>query len=191
MFLSPTTPVLAPTPAAGAARALRVLAAVATAVLVLLAAAVVLAIMLGWRLQIVKSGSMQPGFPVGSLAVVTPTDPSTVRPGQALVYARGAHSDELVTHRVVRVLTRDDGLYFETRGDANPAADPFLVPAREVRGVVAWTIPRAGYAAEWLGNPRVAAFVVLVPIALLVLEEWRRRRRIGPAPHLFRVPDAP
>ena len=58
-----------------------------------------------------------------------------------------------VTHRLSRVVARDDGLWFETTGDANGEPDPALVPATALLGRVAWTFPFAGYLLRLLALP--------------------------------------
>jgi signal peptidase I len=141
--------------------------------------------LLGWRLLVVESGSMAPTFPVGSLAVVTPTDSSDLVTGSSIVFVSQNGSGALVSHRVVRRLETDDGLVFETRGDANPAADPLLVPVRDVRGSVAYAVPRAGTVLSFLAQQPVIALLILGPTAwLLGSAVYRRRRgtRNAPAP---------
>ncbi len=32
------------------------------------------------------------------------------------------------THRIIRIVERDDGLWIETKGDANTTADPAITP---------------------------------------------------------------
>src|SRR5262245_19470104 len=115
--------------------------------------------LLGWRLQAVESGSMEPLYPVGSLVVVQPIDPSDVRVGMPLAFVP---DDErpLVTHRVVKVLDSSSGLSFRTQGDANAKVDPHPVPARAVRGQAVWAVPQLGRVITWLAWPR--GFVLLV-----------------------------
>jgi signal peptidase len=136
----------------------------------------------GWQLQAVQSGSMAPTFPVGSLLVVEPIDASQVATGMAIVFQDPADPERLVTHRVVGTVPGDQ-LQFWTQGDANPARDPFPVPARFVRGRVRSQIDGLGFAADWLRWPRSFLLLVVLPGLLLLATEWRARRR-RPAPDL-------
>jgi signal peptidase len=131
----------------------------------------------GHRLEAVRSGSMQPTYPVGSLLVVAPVDPASVRTGSALSFVM-PDGAALETHRVVEVMTRADGLAFRTRGDANRADDPTPVPASAVRGTVRWSVPRGGELMLWLAWPRGFLLLVAAPLLVLLTSEALDRRRV-------------
>lgn len=154
------------------------LAAFVLAVMVPLAGLLVSSWVLGWNLQPVYSGSMDPTYPVGSLLVVEPIDASEVRPGMAVTYADPAQPHRLVTHRVLRSVPGEN-LAFMTQGDANVTPDPQPVPARFVRGKVRWHLPGVGAAVRWLEWPRGFLILVVAPALVLLVTEaqaWRRRR---------------
>jgi signal peptidase I len=125
----------------------------------------------GWRLQIIESGSMEPAYPVGSLAVGVPVEPADVREGSVITFADGSGGDRLITHRVVAVIERDGGRFFKTRGDANLAADPLMVPARSLRSRVTWNVPYLGLAIDWLRWPRGFLILVVLPLTALIATE--------------------
>ncbi|HET7689126.1 MAG TPA: signal peptidase I [Nocardioidaceae bacterium] len=133
--------------------------------------------LLGWRLLVVESGSMAPTYPVGSLAVVTSTDAGALVAGRSIVFESQNGSGAWVSHRVVRRVETAEGLFFETRGDANPAADPLLVPARDVRGTVEYAVPRAGHVLGFLSRQPVTASLVVAPALWLAISAAQRRRR--------------
>jgi signal peptidase len=150
------------------------LAVLAIVFLLPLAAFLVAVWLLGWQLQAVLSGSMEPTYPVGSLLVVAPIDASEVEPGMALVFEDPAAAGRIVTHRVI-ALAPGGSLQFVTQGDANARPDPIPVPARMVRGRVLWQVNHLGTALTWLEWPRGFLLLVLLPALLLVLSEWRTR----------------
>jgi signal peptidase len=180
------------TPAARTAGRWRSFGALVTLPLAVLVIAVVLPFttfvvaswLAGWQLQPVLTASMSPTYPVGSLLVVGAIDASEVRPGMAVTFDDPGRPGRLVTHRVVRV-READGLFFETKGDANAAQDAFPVPARSIRGRVLWHVPVLGYAVDFLQWPRGFILLVVIPAAALATTEllaWRRRRlRSSPA----------
>ncbi len=129
----------------------------------------------------VRTGSMEPTYPVGSMTVVEPIDASEVLPGMALSFIDPSGRGQVVTHRVVRVIRQDSGLFFETQGDANATPDAELVPARNVRGAVRWHVPHLGSGAWALRGARAPLALVVAPGVLLAVGEWRawRRRRQG------------
>jgi len=143
--------------------------------------------LVGWRLQPVLSGSMEPTYPVGSLLVVQSIDASQVRPGMAVTFDDPGLPGRLVTHRVVAALPVEPAA-FETQGDANRAPDPFPVPARSIRGHVLWHVPMLGFALDALAWPRGFVLLVLLPgLALLAGEILSRRRRSAGSGHLMPV----
>ncbi len=93
----------------------------------------------------VLTGSMAPGMPAGSLAVVRAVDPATVRQGDVITYQIKSGEPEVVTHRVVGVGHTFGGeLRFTARGDANNANDP-PIKAEQIRGTLWYQVPLLGY----------------------------------------------
>jgi len=139
-----------------------------------LTAFIVSAWLMGWQLMSVQSGSMAPTYPVDSLVVIGPVDPTDVQPGMAIVFEDPLTSGRIVTHRVVS--RAGDAIAFVTQGDANAQADPVPVTARLVRGRVLWHVPELGLMLDWLAFPRSFVLLVLIPGVLLVVGEIRERR---------------
>jgi signal peptidase I len=108
---------------------------------------------------VVGGGSMAPAIPLGSAVIATPVAAADLRPGDVVSLQVGAQR-AIFTHRITRVVTRDDGLWLETRGDANPGPDPSLVPAGDVIGRVMAVIPWAGYVVTLLSSVQGVVFLV-------------------------------
>ncbi len=138
----------------------------------------------GWQLQVVRSDSMAPTYWRGTMLVTEPAVAADVRPGDALMFTAPWLNRRIVTHRVRTVVESPDGSRsFVTRGDANDADDPSPVPAREVRGVVRWGVPKLGTALWTIRGQRGLIVLVVIPAIALVASEswtWRRRRRRPP-----------
>ncbi|HXF51208.1 MAG TPA: signal peptidase I [Dehalococcoidia bacterium] len=126
----------------------------------------------GWQPQVVLSGSMEPALPVGSVAFVDRRDAAEVRIGDILTFRHPDYPRRLVSHRVVAI-DRDarGALSFRTKGDANDSADPWIVSADQVVGVVAFHLPYAGYVHRFVRTPAGFALVVGVPALLVVAGE--------------------
>lgn len=129
-------------------------------------------LVLPYRTYFVRSGSMAPTIPTGAMVVVTDVDPDHLDPGDVIVFDRPGDASETITHRIVAV---DAGPSFVTKGDANATADPWRVPASDVRGRLRFHVPLVGYVFGFLGNPAARLALVLVPLALLVTFGVRRR----------------
>ncbi|MDR1213657.1 MAG: signal peptidase I [Propionibacteriaceae bacterium] len=107
---------------------------------------------LGFRFLNVLTGSMAPGpgrppggFSAGDLLVVRESDPASIQVGDIVTFQVGPEGP-LLSHRVTQVLSELDGhpgLWFVTRGDANPSDDP-VVGADRVVGRKFFTLPKVG-----------------------------------------------
>ncbi len=96
---------------------------------------------LGLGTFIVTGGSMEPSIHKGSLVVVQPVDPSTVRVGDVITFQQYGQT---TTHRVTSIGRGSAGLTFHTQGDANTVADPEDKTFPGQVGVVRVTVPVVG-----------------------------------------------
>jgi len=122
-------------------RVVRVAGRTALRLVVTIAVLILLAIGIGpmtgqYRVVTVLSGSMRPHMPVGSLAVSTPERLDQLRVGQVISFQSPVGTHEIVTHRVVQIVSRGAHPRVRTQGDANAAPDPWVAPV-EQRPVVA------------------------------------------------------
>ena len=158
----------------------------ATAIVALLAVALVGLKIAGFRTFTVMSGSMEPEYPVGSMIYVKPTDYKTLKVGDVISYV--ANSDNtIVTHRIVAIETDEkdpEVLRFKTQGDANASADAKLVHYKNVLGTPILTIPYLGYIAHNIQQPPGIYITLVVGTLLLAwtflpgtLEERRKTAR--------------
>ena len=115
---------------------------------------------------VVGGGSMEPTIPLGSAVVTAPVAATDLAVGD-IVSLRVGDQHAVFTHRIIRLAERDGAVWLETRGDANTAPDPSLVPATEVLGRVTLSIPLAGYLVMVLGS--VQGMLFLVSLGVLVL----------------------
>jgi signal peptidase len=159
------------------------------------AAAIVLAVVgIGpltgrYRLATVLSGSMAPGMPIGSVAVLVPEDPGAVRVGDVITFQAPTPERQTVTHRVAEIVEGGHHPVLRTRGDANPVADPWTA---RLTGDRAWrrvaVVPYAGTVIRMLRSRAVHRLTIqVVPVVLLasmLLAIWwpgrlSRRRRVA------------
>jgi len=93
----------------------------------LLALAAIIAVNLLFDFFYIKTGSMEPELPVGTIVIVTPH----ARPGVGDIFAYENHGS-IVIHRIVD--TEDGGYIFQ--GDANPSPDGTVVGEEQLVGKV-------------------------------------------------------
>ena len=129
----------------------------------------------GWRTEVVISGSMEPVIQTGSVVIVRPIVPDTIRKGDVIMFS-SLDKTSLTTHRVVNVES-EPGLRFITRGDANKNSDINPVVPDQVVGVVAFTIPYLGFLTQFIKTPLGFILFFLIPAVILigreVLDLWR------------------
>lgn len=97
----------------------------------------------GTQLVTITSGSMTPLYPVGSTIRIHPVpDPASVEVGSVITF-RSLGNGTVITHRVVQRVERAElgQVHYQTKGDANEAADPDLAPASNIIGVSDGVIP--------------------------------------------------
>jgi signal peptidase I len=118
---------------------------------------------------IIGGGSMEPALPIGTAVVVDPVIPSNIHVGDVVSLRSGANLKSIFTHRVTRIVPRDDAIWIETKGDANKDIDPAITSTEHVIGRVSMAIPYAGFLLALLSAPSGILFVVCLAIALLLL----------------------
>lgn len=168
----------------------RLLVAVtALAVIAAVVALVAVPRFMGWMPLTVLSGSMEPTIPVGSQVVVDPieddADVARIKVGDVVTFMPWPDDQTLVTHRVVtRSVGTDGAVTVTTQGDANDAADGLDLTERELRAVVRYHVPYAGYVAQLLDRGQKSLGIAAVVGGLgvyaagqLVLAARDRRRQ--------------
>lgn len=153
--------------------------------IIVVAAAVALAIavaLLPWavggKALTVLSGSMEPGLPIGSIAVVKPEPAAGIVVGDVIQFVdrdQATGASRVVTHRVLEVRP---GPEFVTKGDANATPDPHVVAAASVGGVLWYHVPWVGGLRDRLAGPAgliVLGGIVLLGAAVLLLRPAGRR----------------
>lgn len=115
----------------------------------------------GYSLYAVRSGSMAPTYPTGTLIIDAPAGRQLPSVGNVITFRT---SGGLVTHRVHSHTA--DGV--TTKGDANRTPDVGVVHARHVVGVVTWAVAGGGYVLVFLQQPTGIASLVLLAVAVML-----------------------
>jgi len=143
--------------------------------LVLLAALWVI----GWRADVVRTGSMAPALPVDSRALISPVASRDIRPGDVIRFRpRDAGYTSSVLHRVVAVESSRGGLLvFRTQGDANATPDPRAVYGGQIEGRLELHVPRLGGVLALARQPSALALLTGLPLVAGLAAELAARRR--------------
>jgi signal peptidase I len=151
-----------------------VLRRLAGALLVTAAFALGLAILapalLGYQRYVITSGSMTGTYDRGSVVFDRVVPTAGLRAGDVVTLQPPGHAG-LVTHRITSVRMASGERVFTTKGDANPAADPWGAISLHARtqARVAFHVPYVGFALAALSVRPVRMAVVGLPALLIAL----------------------
>lgn len=130
----------------------------------------------------VLTGSMTPEIAVGSVVVVRPVDPGTLRVGDVVTYQKEPGAAAYVTHRIIEVHPDTNPVSLTTKGDANRGADLDPIPVTAVRGKVLFSVPYLGTVKNAISTGGAGLMLLvlgLVGYALLQIASAIRERRTG------------
>jgi signal peptidase len=140
------------------------------AVAALVALLVVVPRLLGWVPLTILTGSMDPTYAPGSQVVVEHVEgreaAERVQLGDVVTFMPYPDDPTLVTHRVVGRTMVGNDVVLTTQGDANPSVDPEPITGEQVRGLVRYHVPYAGYLAQVLDGQQKGTGVMLAVAAL-------------------------
>ena len=142
--------------------------AVLTAVMALLCAAVWLPKAFGFEAHYVKTGSMEPNIPEGSMVYTRAVDFENIVPGVDVLLFSNDAQNKSFTHRVMYIDYKNELLY--TKGDANNGPDPLPTPFEQCRGRVSFYVPFWGYAVQAMNSAVGKIVIALIYIVWLAVE---------------------
>ena len=119
------------------------------------------------RYEPVYTGSMEPAIPVGSVVVIKPVDPESLREGDIICFELSGPTS--ITHRIINVT--EEG--FITKGDANEDPDTWIVKKENVIGKAIFTIPYLGYLVHFVRTPLGFILLIVLPASLIIIMEIR------------------
>jgi signal peptidase len=156
--------------------------ALAVALVVVFAGLMLLAPAFGYQRYVITGGSMTGSIDRGSVAFEKAVPVAQLHPGDVITFTPPPNSGvhHRVTHRITFISHDRAGRpVFHTKGDANPAPDPWkftLNQATQPR--VSFHVPYAGYVLSGLSDKNLRMFLIGGPalaIAFLVLVTmWRQ-----------------
>jgi signal peptidase I len=131
-------------------------------------------ILLRFQPMVMVTGSMQKTIPVGSLVVDPKVDPRQLEVGDVISFQKPLGAHGLDTHRIVAIKNDKGTRLYQTKGDSNPVADPWVISFD--RGMVAhrmvFSVPYAGnaliFARSPLGRLSLIAYVCVILLLSLL-----------------------
>ena len=128
----------------------------------------------------VLSGSMEPRIQVGSVIFDKPNvNVNQLKVGDVITFKAPQNEFPgytnpgnilIITHRIHKIVKQNGQLEFQTKGDANNAPDPMLVPTSNV--IAQYdniTIPYLGYYLSFIKTKLGIGLLLVLPGALLII----------------------
>lgn len=128
---------------------------------------------LGYRVFTIATGSMEPVYNIDDVILVKDTDPSTLKKGDDIAYLgnRDAVKGLIVTHRIIRIETFNDGkVHYTLKGVNNKYEDPSIT-ADQILGKVVGKLPVVNFINHVVKNIYGFFFLVFCPLVLVIFLE--------------------
>jgi signal peptidase len=122
------------------------------------------ALVSGWQVTTIATGSMAPALNPGDLVAYSPVDTAELRVGEIIVFDSPVTPGTKMVHRLAG-FTSDGALI--TKGDANEANDSTPVSTDSVVGVVKMVSPFGGYPTMLLSRGQHVELAALIALLLL------------------------
>jgi signal peptidase len=122
----------------------------------------------GYQYAVVKSGSMTPTYPVGTIVMTEPVKAESIKVGDVISWQMPGENTSHVSHRVIEVVRDGNSFSFRTKGDANEEPDAQLVRAPSLRGRVIFSLPQSAGVTSLLEQRDLAFGLVLVCGVILI-----------------------
>ena len=130
------------------------------------------------KAYIVQSGSMEPAIKVGSVVIVQKSD--IYSPNDVITFGSSPNDKSPTTHRI-HFKEYPEGIngpvQYLTAGDANEDFDTNKVKEEQIVGKVVFTLPYAGYIADFAKGPTGFILLVIVPATIIIYEELKFLKR--------------
>lgn len=128
---------------------------------------------LGYRVFTIATGSMEPVYNINDVILVKDTDPSTLKKGDDIAYLgnRDAVKGLIVTHRIIRMETFNDGkVHYTLKGVNNKYEDPSITED-QILGKVVGKLPVVNFINHVVKNIYGFFFLVFCPLVLVIFLE--------------------
>lgn len=137
--------------------------------------AVIAAYFFGINIMMFKTGSMSPGIPAGSVALVREIPAAEAEIGDVITVDRPGQLP--ITHRVISNEPDPEnsphGRIIEMKGDDNPLPDPFPFRVSEVK-LLFWSQPEWGHLFVRLADPKTLGLVTILAGVIVTWAFWPR-----------------
>lgn len=131
----------------------------------------------GFRLFIIKSGSMLDTLDVNELIITKAAAPGELEAGDIITFI--SRDPDIYLENNTHRITRIEKNVYHTKGDANDAEDPYTVAHEDVLGKVVFHSRVIGRIISWLSKPaNMLLFIILPILAFCGIDIRKNTKRI-------------
>lgn len=125
---------------------------------------------------VVKTNSMVPVLPVGSL--ITINKESDYKIGDVVTFKYENNIDPIpITHRIINSIQKNQETFYMTKGDANTLVDIEIIRKSEIIGKTIFVIPIIGMFLEVAQTPIGSIFYIIIPAIIFISKEiWNIKK---------------
>lgn len=129
---------------------------------------------LGYKAYIVDTNSMEPTINVGDIVIVKKVKEDKLKQGDVITFTE---EGEVITHRITKVETEENGTQYVTKGDNNNTEDTFKIRYNDIIGEEILTIPRLGKTVQILDSKIIILIIILI-ILIFILVKIQKNEKI-------------
>ena len=127
----------------------------------------------------IVSGSMTPTLEVNDVILVKKCDIKDLKKDDIITFTK---DEKTISHRIVKIIEKENDRFFETKGDNNEVSDDGFVNQEQIYGKVIFTIPKIGGIVEYIqdkeGFVHITSLVIIIFILISMNDEKKNRRKM-------------
>jgi len=126
----------------------------------------------GFKVLVVKSGSMEPTIKTGSIVVSKLFSDYNVN--DIITYKNNDQTSETTTHRIIQKKYQENVYNFLTQGDANNSPDSSFINQNRIIGKVVISVPYLGYVTSFVRTLPGLIIIIIIPSIIIIYEEMKK-----------------
>lgn len=130
----------------------------------------------GYRCFSVASGSMEPTLQIGDLIITKEKSKKDIKVGDIISFKDG---DSTITHRVIKVISQNGEILYQTKGDNNNVSDEKNIKYEDVEGVYVNHIPELGKMYIYIQKTPVVISILIIIYIIYKIVDTKENRKIA------------
>lgn len=122
----------------------------------------------------VLSGSMLPKYEVGDHLLIKETSVNNLKKGDVITFKNS--KEVVITHRINKLINKNNEVYIQTKGDNNNTVDKELLTQDNIIGKVLFNFVLLKFIDQMTSQPFLLLGIVLFIIALMLIKELYKEK---------------